>query len=321
MPDRPLFGGLFSRLFHAPAPPPPAPPPGTSLQQLDDLLKSVQEQARVDVPELGAVRKGQGPTADELALEEREAARGRLESDIVALHVRLGTGLESQLATLSDWLRGHAPRIATLEEGTERRIDAQVLQRLFERAGLLAWERLEELMALAEEPWPVPQSLLIGRPEEDAPRVLEQHRRELQEDFIAADSERVADLVQGEIRAWSHYYPDSTTTLWQEVALRGVASALRIQLFQSMIGEWERRPEELEVRIAAVLERELRNARALLSEGVQSLDQARRLTGEVDRACGLVIPDMVWDFVGQRLRDQPNYPGAPRAGAVTRRLT
>lgn len=321
MPDRSLFGGLFSRLFHAPAPPPAAAPESAE-KQLDDLLRTVQQQTREETSGFGAaVRKAQGPTAEELALEEREAARARLEADIVALHLRLGTGLETHLPALSEWLREHAPHGATLEEGTERRIDAQVLQRLFQRAGLLAWERLEELMELAGEPWPIPQSLLIGRPEEDAPRVLAQHRRELQEDFIAAGAERVADLVHGEIQAWSHYYPDSTTTLWREVALRGVASAVRIQLFQAMIAEWERRPEELEARISEVLERELREARKRLSEGVQSLDQARRLSGEVDRVCELVIPDMVWDFLGPRLRQQPNYPGAPRAGAGTRRLT
>lgn len=322
MPDRSLFGGLFSRLFHATPAPPPEPERESAHERLDDLLKSVQEQAREDVPGADRARKAaQGPTAEEIALAERESARSRLEADVAALHARLGTGLEGRLGTLSDWLRAHAPLPAGPEDGTERRIDAKVLKLLFERAGLLAWERLEELMELAGEPWPIPQSLLIGRPSEDAPRVLAQHRRELQEDFVAADAERVADLVHGEIRAWSHYYPDSSTTLWQEVALRGVAAAVRIQLFEAMLAEWGGRPEELEARIGAVLEGELQDARKLLSEGVQSLDGARRIAAEVDRVCGQVIPDMVWDFLGPRLRQQSNYPGAPRAGAGTRRLT
>lgn len=322
MPDRSLFGGLFSRLFHASPAPPPAPERESAHEQLDDLLRSVQEQAREEVPGAAATRKAaQGPSAEEIALAERESARARLEADIVAFHARLGTGLEGRLGALADWLRAHAPRPAGPDEGTERRIDARVLKLLFERAGLLAWERLEELMELAGEPWPVPQSLVIGRPSEDAPRVLAQHRRELQEDFVAADADRVADLVHGEIRAWSHYYPDSSTTLWQEVALRGVASAVRIQLFEAMIDEWGRRPEELEARIGDVLDGELQDARKLLAQGVQSLEGARRIAAEVDRVCGLVIPDMVWDFLGPRLRQQPNYPGAPRLGAATRRLT
>lgn len=323
MSERSLFGGLFSRLFHTPEAAPPARPQESAMVQLEDLLRTAHEQAEEHQGEARptADRARRAPSAEELALQEREAARARLEGDISSLHARLGTGLEGALSPLADWLRSHAPLPAGPEEGMERRIDAQVLRSLFLRAGLLAWERLEELMELAEQPWPIPQSLVIGRPEEDVPRVLAQHRRELQDDFVAADAERIADLVRGEIQAWSHYYPDSTTTLWQEVALRGVASALRVQLYRAMLEEWAGRPAELGMRIEGVLEHELEHARERLQEGVRSLDQARRLSAEVDRVCGLVIPDMVWDFLGSRLRQQPNYPGAPRLGGVTRRLT
>lgn len=323
-----LFGFLFSRLFRGSSPPesPSARPLEDRGRSLDDVLRAVEERTRTEPSD------GSGPepllreavrSPEQEALEQREAARARLEEDIQALHQRLGTGLvPADLEELGRWMVQHARLLdEPAEAGCERKVDHQVLARLFERAGSLAWERVEELVDLAGETWPAPRELVLGRPADDVPRVLEQHRRELESDFVASSAGRCADLVRGEVRAWSHYYPDAVSTLWREVALRGVASALRIQIFSAMLGDWEQRPPELEVRLAEVLDAELARARTLLDQGVQSLDQARQVTGEVERACAQVIPDMVWDFLGPRVRRQPNYPGSPaHRGASTRPL-
>lgn len=327
--SRSLFGGLFSRLFGAEptAEAPAASPLEETGRSLDSVLRAVEDKVRLEhaeAEELQAATARSGPTREEADLARREASRARLQADIHALHRRLGTGLEpAELEALSTWMEQHAALLqAPPDSGIESRVDAQVLQRLFQRAGRLAWERLEELVAEAAVAWPVPQDLVIGRPPGDVPRVLEQHRRELETDFVGAGPGRCADLVAGEVRAWSHFYPDSTSALWNEVALRGVAAALRIELFSAMLEEWERRPPELESRLAEVLNGELSRARRLLDQGVQSLEQARSVTLEVERACSQVIPDMVWDFLGPRLRLLPNYPGAPSTpgGSATRRL-
>lgn len=311
-----IFGGLFSRLFGSGVATPakrldtPASPSGL-LEQLEQELKEMANRAETRLRESDSGRKKAsslgsalaGPSDKERLLEERELARHALEGDIARLHEQLATGLDkNHMERLRRLLLAHAPDpeeplLASIEE----RIERSVLAHLFLRAGQEAWRRFEGLVERSGLVWPVQEGLSETGAPEELDRLRERHREEIRAAFLGATPRQIADVIQGDVKAWAYSYPDKHSYLWLQTALRGVAAALCAQFFAAAVELWMWRTMELERHLLAAVDEALKTPRLVLRNGIQSLSEAVEVASQVDRVCETVIPALVWSSVAPKL--------------------
>lgn len=311
-----LFGALFSRLFGAeeavPAKgfDPPANPSG-SLDQLELELKEMVHRAEARLRESDSGRRKASdpatgltePGAKERLLEEREGARRALEGDITRLHEQLGTGIDrNHTERLRRLLLAHAadpeePAGASIEE----RIERSVLAHLFLRAAQEAWLRFEGLVERSGLVWPVQEGLSKTPAPEELDRLRGRHREEIRAAFLGASPGQIADVIQGDVKAWVYSYPDKHSYLWLQTALRGVAAALCAEFFAAAVELWMWRTMELERGLLAAVDKELKAPRLFLRNGIQSLSEAVEVASQVNHVCETVIPALVWAHVAPKL--------------------
>jgi YHS domain-containing protein len=234
---------------------------------------------------------------------ERDVLRGRLEDEIIDLHVRLGTGISKDvLPRLRLLLAAHGPAAFALPGASiEQQIEGSVLKLLSRHTGERAWERVNELMTRSGVSWPIPDGLAQNRSADELEAAVSHHYEEVRLDFVAASAQRLADLVCGEVSAWTYCYPPRGSYLWGKTALRGVAAGLRAQLFAAALENWMWRPPELEARLLETLDAELQAARRSLETEGGSLRATVDVGARVAEVCGTIAPALVWQFVEPRL--------------------
>ncbi len=314
-----LFAPLFRQLLaDAPRTEAAQTPPRT-LHDVESELEMVAFEAEARKRE-AALRNAEGSAANgtdgeglsEVArttarqrawILEREALRARLEDEIVELHSSLGTGIVREaLPRLRLLLAAHDPdSFAKPGASIEQQVEGSVLGVLSRRTGERAWDRTLELMAGCGVPWPTPDGLDRNRSADELRVAILQEREETRKDFLTAGARRLSGLVCGEVPAWKYRYPPPGCYLWQQTALRGVAAGVRGQLFAAALECWMWRPPDLESRLLATLDAELRAARQHLEANRNSLQAAVDAAARVAEACGTVVPNAVWQFVEPRL--------------------
>lgn len=311
-----IFGGLFSRLFGTGQAVPakgfdtPASSSGL-LAQLELELKEMATRAEGRLRESASTGRkisglGTGPAGPgnrERLLEEREEARRALEGDITRLHQQLATGIDkNDMERLRRLLLAHSPDPEEpLPASIEERIERSVLIHLFLRAGEEAWHRFEGLIKRSGLVWPVQEGLSETAAPEEFDRLRERHREEIRAAFLGASPRQIAEVIQADVKAWAYSYPAKHSYLWLQTALRGVAAALCAQFFAAAVELWMWRTMELERRLLAAVDEELKAPRLLLRNGIQSLSEAVEVAAQVNQVCETVIPALVWSHVAPKL--------------------
>ena len=331
-----LFGGLFSRLFGVGEPVPakgfdaPASPSG-SLEQLELELKEMANRAEAHLRESDARRRkasrlvtgSTDPDDRERLLEEREGARQALEGDITRLHEQLATSMaKNDMERLRRLLLAHASDPEErLGASIGERIERSVLVHLFLRAAQEAWHRFEGLVERSGLVWPVQEGLSERAAPEELDRLRERHREEIRAAFLSTSPRQMADVIQGDVKAWAYSYPDKHSYLWLQTALRGVAAALCAQFFAAAVELWLWRTTELERRLLAAADEELKAPRLLLRNGIQSLSEAVEVASQVNQVCDTVIPALVWSHVAPKLEWVRTGEAAPSISVLAAGLS
>lgn len=309
-----IFGGLFARLFGSGDATRGSDAPETprrSLEQLEAELKEMENRAEARLRE-SHHRRGKTsslgadpgePDNRQRLLEERRTARQALEEDIARLHEQLATGInKEQIERLRLLLLAHAadPE-ASAPSSIEERIERSVLLHLFRHAIQEAWHRFEGLIERSGLVWPVQEGLAEKVPPEELDRLRERHREEIHAAFLASSPRQISDVMQGNVKTWVYGYPNKHSYLWLQTALHGVAAALCGQFFAAAVELWMWRTMELERKLLAVVDEELKGPRLSLRQGIQSLAEAVAVASQVNRVCETVIPALVWSHVAPKL--------------------
>lgn len=300
-----MFGTFFKQLLHLGAPKKPAAAPEpdalrrltASYQEIQDYVR--QATRREETPE-GALTREEADRHQEL----RRRAVQSFREDVLALHAHLGTGVTAeQLPRLGRMLTAHL-LASEPSQSLEEQIEAAVGQRLYLECGRLAWERLEDRMRQAGESWPVPEGLVASRNQRELEPVLAQHREEIRQNLLAMTGPACAELLQGEVSIWRHVYPERSSSLWEQTALKAVGAGLRAQLFVAALEAWLWRSQELDQALQRLLQGHVSACQE--TAAAPSLADALELSRRIQDLCQHVIPDLVWATVAPRMRaDSP----------------
>ena len=305
-----LFGNLFAGLFGGGADEENSWDTEDALKlELEQAWDQVQKMAREQV----ARREKQLRTeeADEnLKQTEHEKFQSELWESILDLHRNLETGLNEDIVPrLRTLALGHSfGHREPVEESLEERIDHFVLRELFFRCAERAWDRLVFLMNKCDVVWPQPPDLSYRRPPESVAEFAEKRLEELQLEFSRTPLDKQADLAVGEIKVWAHTYPEKDSWLWRQTSLCGVGAGLHLQLFVTALELWLWRSDRLEQALRRQIEKELVEAKKLLSQGVVTLEDAERVAARSRQVSSEVIPALVWGFLEKRLSWDESLP-------------
>ncbi len=296
-----LFGKTFSNLFGIQAEPQseaPTPDIKAELEQAWSQVRSLaDEQSRSDLSEADMT------TQEDRYSKEHKAAQGELWDEILTLHRGLGTELsEKPLKRLRHAALGHAFAAEEPSDlSLEGRIDYLVLSDLFRRCAERAWDRLAQLMERGAEGWPIPPDLSYHRTPESVAEMVDRRQKALRDEFISALPKKQADLVVGEVEVWGPSYPGSDSWLWRQTALVAVGAALQLQLFVAALELWLWRSPSLDIALNAQVEKELVAAKALLTRGVLTLEDAETVANRSRVVCKEILPALVWKYIEPRL--------------------
>lgn len=312
-----LFGRLFSALMldrgpgEAESEAVGAAPGGPAVSILQEALDTMERLLREEPSSVSASAAAVQRDREALLEAEREANRTALRQEILDLHEQLGTGLDREaLDRLRTALVAHAAPCSFAAGATvAERIERQVLRHLYTRSGERAWDRLRQLMDRSGMAWPVSPELALGRTQEEHRKAEEQACADARLAFVLSPAPASADLMEGWVAVWSHYYPPHGSPLWRETALAGVGSALRAVHFLAVVEAWLWRSPALEERVRRLLEERIEAVRTLVAKPCPSLAEATHVAGSVDRLLGVDIPRTVWEEVADGLSWDDAVPG------------
>ncbi|MGE0494101.1 MAG: hypothetical protein AB7S38_33130 [Vulcanimicrobiota bacterium] len=295
-----FFGRMFEGIFqHHHQPEEVLEPPSIDALQaeLADLARAIRAKAT-------ALENGDTPDArfqreHRQELEQRQQARQRLEAAIMAMHGRLGTGLDHQeCQRLSEFVKSHKPGVSAK---LEAEVDQAVMDYLYFKVGELAWIRLSQSMAGPALEWELSAELLHGRPPSEVKTLKTQKTEEMRLEFLDMTPQETAEMMVGEVKVWSTLYPDPGTWLWNETVLQGVGSALRAALYEQVLDLWEQRPQQLDALLQQMMTRKLSEASAALRNGIHSLTEANQILASLRQCCREELPQVVWQYLEPRL--------------------
>lgn len=299
----------ISQLFGKAAPPQrPAAEPASSLSEMENTFNAALQQLNGKIEDLQR-QKLQTVSATGLPAaahaEERarrmSTAHARILTDILAMHRKLVTGIDSPaLDALAAFLKENAEKVAE-----ERSVPAvmpccrsSILRRFHREAGGVAWVELEGRQTAQNEVWPE----TTQRDPIEGEEAFEQRRqlkyREMRDDFVNYDLARSTELIRGIERAWQADYPEPGTPLWRELVLEGVATALRARILQDYYERLLANKEKIVDRATALVGRELGALQAALAEKtLTSLEDAHRVATTSRRVLDEVIPEIAWQII------------------------
>ncbi len=290
-----FFGKLFETVFHQQHDEQtPRPPTVEELEaQLDQVLKSVQAQSselRNEIEEAEERRE----TVD---FSERDWQRDKMAEEILAMHQRLDTGLDADaLGRVALFLKEHAPPTEAPQE-LALQVDYGVLNHLWLKVGELAWKQLSEAMGADKLEWELSPEMLHGREPESVVHLKTQREKEIHQAFIALSASQTADLIHGEVRAWTTFYPKKGGWVWNETVLQGVGAGLRARYYEAALSLWEDRPAELDEVLRGMMKQHLAAASKALASGIHSLDEANSLVSGLRQCCRETLPKTVWKYL------------------------
>lgn len=296
---------FFEYFLHSEGPPPKAPSLspeqqleqtaselGQSLGALNDLARSLQ--ARFPTTADGAPV---GPTKAELEQQAIAERQERMRQAILKAHQQLGTGLDAEaLKALDQGMEEIEPHLgACVGEDISKRVTSCSLHRLFREVGVLAWDRLRELMDSKGLTWPEPSGMSPSATPEEVAAAIERNRTVDGQTFLDKSPEQIRQLMLGVVKVWRSAYPGEDTGLWAETVWQGVAAGLRVELFERAARALEQ-DQELVRAIQELLESELKATREVLSRGLKSSEELNEVLASTDRLCRQQVPDLVWEL-------------------------
>ena len=275
-----------------------------ALQRLNAKIELLRREGETnaDSPVLTA-----GAAEDRLRRMARQQAAMR--DDILSWHRQLGTGIDdAELARLATFMQATGKQVAAGEAALEvqPRCRRSILLRLQKEAGELAWSELERLCAAAGASWPE----TLRRDPLDSPETFERLRRDKRQEnraaFIDDDVLRSGQLLLGIESAWQSDYPERGTPPWQQLALDGVASALRARLLEGYFARVLSLRDAILARAVAQVGPELEALNRTVGAGVVTLEDAHRVAASSYRILDEIIPAIAWEMIN-------TDPGTPSA--------
>lgn len=281
-----------------------APPPFQSLLDLEATVRQTEARFSGNAPGVGeaAISARQVDPRD----EEREAARfaAQMEQDILDLHRALGTGVDKahfpeMAATYENVVKRYSTRRATGSMADQ--VVMAIMDRCYQETGTLAWEELTRAMRGHDVDLPVPLGLPPTLPADERAAACEKHWKELRLDFETALPGRLAPLLTGVVPVWRSLYPSRKSPLWKETCLRGVAAALKARWLARVVDIADRDRDALAREVSSIVDRELAQIRTRLAAGVESLDEAHRLSAQAVAISQGVASDHFWKRIAEDL--------------------
>ena len=223
--------------------------------------------------------------------------------DILELHEKLDTGLGiDELRQMSDALRKHceALRKRKSDELNELAMLA-VMADFHQRALEWGWNDFEARLNSVGMRWPEPTGLSPHAEPEEVERHREYHHQELRKKFVGGSISRFPDLMIGVVPAWRHLYPAEGGPVWVTSVYESVAAALACRRLHHLERIAEEQQDELEKVVASALAEELEPVQEKLKAGVDSIAEARALSGKAVSICRRIAPKVVWAHIEPRL--------------------
>lgn len=288
-----------------------APSP-SSLSDVEAAFNAALIQLNRKIDDLSRRERGEMGEAGSLAVaaqarEERlRSLHAQVVEDILALHGRLGTGIDrTALDELSTFVDECAQAEGKQGEELLQCCRSGILRRLHLEAGPVAWAKMDAALRVAGEDWPVATQRDRFEDEATFAHRLQHKRREAAAAFSGYPIGRSAELIKGVERAWKSDYPERGTPLWRELVMEGVATGLRAQVFKGYVECLKQHQGIIVKRATELVGRELEELHKVLAEkGAGTLEDAHRVGASSQRLLNEVIPEQAWQVVKGALHSE-----------------
>jgi len=302
-----FLDGLLARFRRAPEQAPSKRPAAVSSQDLrrefevalEGLTRKIEEQQRREEAAGGSGDRGEKTAAERLAERARrlEEAHQAIREDVVAMHVRLGTGLgNDDLGDLNAFLKEVDALAAPGAESHELlpRARYRIAKRLGQEAGELVLAGLRPMLEKAGVAWPDPIRYHPAATPEDIEAARSRRFSEMREQFLARGLKKTAERVLGIVGSWGADYPQRGSPLWEEAVLEAVAAGLQARLLQQFVGRLRSDREVIEAETDRLIGPQLAAVQKVLESGVASVEEATQAAAGALRVIDDVIPDLAW---------------------------
>lgn len=275
-------------------------------------LKSLQERLAAERAALERLRaqstatQSSGTAAFKISKNEIAQAHSEIRSDIEDLHVKLGSGIDvSTLPDLREFMLSSAKEIRIGSDGDiECRIRSAGLISILERSADIAWRKLLRLMKVAGIRWPEPHNLAPNASDEQRERARAREVADIQETFLHAKPEAVGELVIGVVHSWKFSYPARGSWLWQQVALRAVASAVEARIAKQAVEELKAQGDAIREEVASLLRNEIRSLSKIMASGGAAIDEIDSMAQNTSALITKIVVDKMM------MRAQPVFQEA-----------
>lgn len=288
--------------------PKPAATAATSFAKLgsefDAAVQALQqkiEEGRRAESEQQETALSAGATAEDRAAERArrmEACHSAIRADIVAMHERMGTGIDSTqldelLVFCADLEKAAVPGRGSLD--LLPRLRWALVDKLRSEAGRLAVDRLAALMRAAELEWPDPTQYHPSATPEDIERSRRRRLAEMREGFVGQSLTTATERMLGIVSTWGSDYPAQGSPLWQESVLEGIAAGIRALLLRDFVTRLRENIDALMKGVEGSVGKELANLQEALGGGVASTEQAQKALAGSLRVLDEVVPHVAWE--------------------------
>lgn len=239
-----------------------------------------------------------GPSLEKPQEQEFEQSVRAMQNSIAALHVKLGTGMtEEQIDSFVDFFEQLGDQCQGKD--VDSRIRASIAERLQRDLSPISWNIFTQMMESAKICWPEPGGIMPGATDEERSRAVACKMEEAQILFLSQSLKLGVENMRGIVSAWKRY-PDSDNWLWQEVALRGVASGIRCALVKEAVDALRANAEQLKAKARELISEQMGKIQGVLSTGLHSLEEAEELVRSTD----LVVTELLPDLASQQIAAQ-----------------
>jgi len=282
----------------------------TTTQQLDSAVEQLRAKIKAEQQALAAREQTsvgsatlgtKSSKADELHQQQQELQRAvtAMREEIVALHAKLGTGLnESGLNELGDYFASVSPLLEG--DDLEARIRNAIVKRVQHELNATSWSLLLQLMDSSNVEWPEPAGLLPNATEEEKKRATLHRITDSEQVFISHNFQQGIEAANGLVAIWKRY-PDAGNWLWREVALRGAAAGIRAHLLRKAVEQLRENAESLRSEANKLLAESMAKIQSVLQSGVHSLDDAQKVVSGTEIVVTTLLPDLAWSQVKSQI--------------------
>jgi hypothetical protein len=274
-----------------------------SARELDNAMKSLKLKIEKQRDELssqtgktysaGADETDQSQNTKDLKLKNLHLSISQMQSSILEIQNRLGiTRTSDDSKSMEEFLTNISKQLD--EEDLDSRIRKAIMQRLQRELSLVSWNVLMGLMEQKGMVWPEPGGIIPGASAEDKANATAYRLSEAGSTFLGQNLENSIKGMRGVVSAWKSY-PDLSSWLWQEVALRGAGCYIRCYLLKAAVEKLQADKDTIRSTANKMLEENISKINSLLQAGVRSLEDAEKVAKGADLVVQNFIPDLAWE--------------------------